>query len=152
MHRFQLQFLPKISQPVDLMYHHSLTSPLVKYMVRGDGGREKNDGGCVFCCVLTCHVRHRACAYHGNPFFCPRANLPRFCLLEICFGGSHGEIHGQKKDATGKSRAKKRIRNNHPTSIFIPPLPFAAIHATAALRRRTASFGPPLSVAVCRRP
>ncbi len=33
----------------------------------------------------------------GILFFHLRANLPGFCLLVICFGGSHGQIHGQKK-------------------------------------------------------
>jgi hypothetical protein len=43
-----------------------------------------------------------------NPFFCPQANLPGFCLLVICFGGSHGQIHGQKKGCHGLIPGKKK--------------------------------------------
>ena len=41
-------------------------------------------------------------------FFCPWANLPRFCLLVIFFGGSHGQIHGQKKGCHGQIPGKKK--------------------------------------------
>ena len=45
----------------------------------------------------------------GIVFFCPRANnLPGFFLLVIGFGGSHEQIRGQKKQATGNSPGQKK--------------------------------------------
>ena len=53
----------------------------------------------------------------GIVFFCPRANnLPGFFLLVIGFGGSHEQIRGQKKQATGNSPGqKKRFETNNHT-------------------------------------
>ena len=56
----------------------------------------------------------------GIVFFCPRANnLPGFFLLVIGFGGSHEQIRGQKKQATGNSPGqKKTFWNKQPHIIY----------------------------------
>ncbi len=54
---------------------------------------------------------------NGIVFFCPRANLPGFFLLVLCFGGSHGQIAGKKK-SYGQFPGKKNVSQQITTHIF----------------------------------
>ncbi len=54
--------------------------------------------------ILSIHLPNK----DGILFFCPGVNLPGFCLLVICFGKSHGQIHGQKKGCHGRILGKKK--------------------------------------------
>jgi hypothetical protein len=100
--------------------------------------------------VLEVRIRTRLPNIHkGIVFFCPRANLPGFFLLVICFGGSHGQIAGKKKELQAIPPDKKKCLETINHTLF-NPLPTAIIHTTAA--PPTNCLLPPLSAAVRRRP